>query len=157
MSTTMQTEARRYATAKAHADAHPRRKRAAALLGVTPRQERRYRDPKTAHMGPLGTLLDYVVNAEESFRVIARILADAVKAKKVNRMSRDEVIARIRELHVKNAVQEGVDNGNRARRGMEWHDRAVDCERDAAHDLELSALYLRCAELEIGEEEVFGA
>ena len=68
-----------------------------------------------------------------------------------------EIVDRIRELLVEDPILEGIDNANRFRRGLSMLDRAVDSERDAAVDLELTALYRECAARNLGEVEVFGS
>lgn len=154
--TARQEDTRRYASAKAHRDAHPKKKRAARENGVSGRTEYRWGTPKDAKGSPLEKYSAYLLASQDPYRLIARNKAE-VERMKAEKMTRDEVILRIRELHVQDPIQEAVDASNRARRGLRWRDRAVDAERDVAINAELAGLYLRAEELRITEAEVFGA
>jgi hypothetical protein len=146
---------RRHAAATAHADAAPRVKRYASMIGVTPRTARRHRSPDDAKGSPLYRHFEYLEAVEDPWRIQAATMAHAKKLTLAH-LTRSEVIARIRELHVEDAIGEGDDNATRARRGVRMLDRAAVAERDAAADIELAALYRRAHDLRISEEELFG-
>jgi hypothetical protein len=145
----------RHAAATAHRDAAPRVKRYAGLLGVTPRTARRHRSPEAAKGSPLYRHFEYLAAVEDPWRVAAATMSHAHKLT-LDHMEKPEVVARIRELHAEDAIGEGEDNAMRARRGVTMLDRAATAERDAAHDIELTALYRRAHELKVTETELFG-
>ena len=149
-------DVRRYAVAVAHGDAHPRRKKAAANNAVTTRTERRWRTPADAKGSPLDRYSQYLETAQDPWRLLACNRVTVIQ-RTLQRWTNAQITDRIRELLVEDAIVEGIDNANRFRRGLSMLDRAVDSERDAAVDLELTALYRECAARNLGEVEIFGS
>ena len=152
--TPIREDVRRYAAAQAHAAAHAQKKRAAAVNGVTVRTERRWRTPTDSKGSPQHRYGLYLETAEEPWRLLACNRVTVIQ-QTIRRMTKAQIIERIHELHVEDARQEGVDNANRFRH-LPWLKRADDTSRDAAHDLELAALYRECAARRVPESEVFG-
>ena len=145
-------DVRHQMAARTHGDADPNPKQTAAVMDRTPRTARRWRtDGKGS---PVDQQMLYLQNCPDPWRVIASLKATAMRP--VQQMAKAEILVRLRELHVADPIQEGVDTSNRYRQGLSWLDRAQDSARDAAHDEEIAALYIRCAELRISETEVFG-
>ena len=147
-------EARHHHAGTAHADAAPRTKRYAALLGVTVRTAYRHRSPAETKGSPLDQTLRYMDAVDDPWRIAAATMTHATKLA-IAHLTRAQVIERIHELHAVDAIGEGEDNAARARRGLSMLDRSAISERDAAHDIELAALYLRAHELGISERELF--
>lgn len=148
-------DSRRYASAVAHRDAHPRKKKAAFDNGVTVRTERRWGSPREAAGSPQDQYSRYLTTAQDPWRLLAHNRV-TVMQNSLARLSRREIIDRIRELHMDTSLQDGVDQANR-HRSLGWLDRAADTERAAAKKEELAALYRRASELRIPESEVFGS
>lgn len=74
-----------------------------------------------------------------------RLVAHAVRlafSRTVDRWSDQEVVDRLRELLMGDAMAEGEENAARFRRDMDPLDHAALCEADAAHDLEMAALHV---------------
>lgn len=149
-------DTKRHTAAASHSDAAPRVKRYAALLGVTARTARRHRSPDEAKGSPLYRFNEYLEAVDDPWRILATNMA-TVKQRILSQWTDAEIVQRIETLHAEDALQEGIDNANRARRGLTWLDRATDTERDAAHDIALTALYREAHIRGISESEVFGS
>ena len=147
-------ESRRYASSRAHAEAHPKHKRAAFDNGVTTRTERRWRTPSEAQGSPQEIYDRYLATAQDPWRLEAHNRATILQAN-LGSLTDRAIVARIHELNVDNAIVEGADNANRVRRGVSPADRATAHERDAAVEIELAALWRECAARGISEAEVF--
>ena len=146
------TDVRHQMAARTHEDADANPKKTAVAMDRTPRTARRW---KTEGKGsPVDQQMLYLENCPDPWRVMASLKATALRP--IKKMMKAQVLDRLSELHVADPLQEGVDTSNRSRRGLSWLDRAQDSARDAAHDMEIEALYLRCAELGVAEAEVFG-
>lgn len=143
------------ATADAHRDAHPRKKVAAADHGVHQRTEGRWGRRPDAKGSPLHRYSEYLDTAQNPWRLLAHNYS-RVMGRAHEDWTREQIVARIQELHVESCLTEGEDKANRARRGLSHLDRARDAERVATHQLELSALWRRAAELKISESEILG-
>lgn len=147
--------ARRKLSARTHRDAHPNGKAAAIDNGVTYRTERRWRTPAECQGAPQEKYDRYLETAQWPDRLLAHSRA-TVMEKRYRSLSRPEVVRKIRELYTRDAETEGEENAARFRRGISPLDRASLHERDAAHDIALSALWRRAHDLGISEAEVFG-
>lgn len=148
-----QADVRRAAAASTHAQADPNPKKTAALAGRTDRTARRWRTEGKG--SPVDQLSCYIDNHPNPWPIIARLKAAAMR--QIRELRRDQVIAEIRAADEADALDEGQDNANRARRGLCWLDRAACARQDGASDLRREALYLRAAELRIPEREVYGS
>ena len=152
----MRADVRTMASGLAHRDAHPRKKRAASDNGVTVRTERRWGTPADAKGSPLERHNHYLEHAQDPWRILAHQQA-TVKQRQIRSLTRQQIIGRIRELNVENAIREGVDNANRSKRGVSPLQRAADHERDGASEIELAALWREVSVRGITEAEVFGS
>jgi len=155
LETTARKHARRYSSARAHAEANPKHKRAAFDNGVTTRTERRWRTPSEAQGSPQEQYDRYLTTAQDPWRLEAHNRA-TVMQRHLGRLSNRELIDRIEQLHKIDSAGEADDHIARASRGIALLERAMICERDASHDLELAALYREAAARGLKEAEVMG-
>lgn len=151
---TSRNEARKYGAAKAHRDASPNTKRAAARNRVTLRTAQKWAKPD-AGGSPQETYNRYLETAENPFRLEAHCRA-VVMQRHLARLSDRELIDRIHMALARDAGDEGADNVAKVTRGLSLHERAVIAERDAATDIELASLYREAAARGIGEARIFG-
>ena len=147
--------ARRKLSAQTHRDAHPNGKAAAIDNGVSYRRERGWGYPGECQGSPVERFDRYLETAQWPDRLLAHSRA-TVMEKRYRSLSRPEVIAKIRELYTHDSTAEGEENAARFTRGLSPLDRAAIHERDAAHDIALSALWRRAHDLGISEADVFG-
>lgn len=155
LDTPARRHARRYSAARAHADAHAKHKKAAYDNGVTSRTERRWRTPSGAQGSPQEQYDRYLATAQDPWRLEAHNRS-VVMQRHLGSLSRQQIVERIHELHRIDPAGEAEDNAARVTRGLPLLERAAICERDAAHDIELSALYTEAAARGISETEIFG-
>lgn len=138
--------------AHAHGDAQPNDKKAATDHRVSRRTANRWR-----HEGPpeIRDAQRFLYQSANPFRYRAT-LAAAAKQRAVSGLTDSEVVERIHELLPMEKEVEGRDNGNDTRRGIGLLDRALEKDRDAALNEELSALYREAASRGMTEKDVFG-
>lgn len=149
-------KARCEGAALAHQDAYPNGKAAAIDNGVTYRTERRWRKPRDAQGSPAERDARYIEQAEWPERLLAHYRAK-VWEKRYRVLTKTQVISFIRSHMAEDSVAEGEENASRVRRGIPPLQRAALHERDAGHDIRLSALWQRAHDLGITEADVFGA
>jgi hypothetical protein len=144
-----------HAAATAHADAAPRTKRYAALMGVSERTARNHRSVKAAQGSPLRRYWAYLDAVDDPYRIEAATRSH-LKMRKLKSMTDDELIARIRHLEQVDALDEGADNRAKVTRGVSALERAALAERDGASDIERAAAWRLIHERGLTDADVYG-
>lgn len=122
--------------ARAHGEAHDvNDKRTASLHGVSRRTANRWR--REGHGNPVDSFASYLLTTPDPWRLVAHVRAIALRAT-VENLTRDELIAKYRELRKRGIHAESVDTTLDLTPGACWLDRSAASEMDAGHD-ELAA------------------
>ena len=138
------------AAAAAFSDAFPGDKKTARTLQRSRRTATRYRHEGTPAMR---AMLDELLLSEDPWRLLS-YLRFAAKHIEVRKLTRPQLIARVRELLVWEAQTEGVDNTWEREADHNWVQRAALKEQDSSINAELAACYWELERRGVKREEV---
>lgn len=150
-------EVTRVMAADAHSRGHPRPKRYAALMGYTTvRTAQKHRSPEYTEGSPMHRALQATMAADDPWIMAAHLMI-AAERMSVKERTKEELIARYRELLAEDARHEGLDNALKVCRETTWEERAIVSARDMAHDMEKAAIEQEFAVRGVPLSEVMGS
>lgn len=155
MSRYLESMVREHAAARAHGDAYPNPKKAAAANGVSVRHARRWRNPHEAKGSRQDTYAKYLEASENPWRIVASNEVTAAQMT-VKKWSREKLITEYRRVLAADKHNEARDTANAFDPALCWLEKAADSERDAADDMLKAACEREFAIRRISYAEVMG-